>query len=198
MRNVKILLAAGILAGLALAAGTMLFAQSGAFHGSLIEPAVAAPDFTLTDQNLQPFRLSDQKGSVVLLFFGYTNCPDACPTTLKQFARARAALGKQAVRVRFALITVDPARDTPERLGQFVAAFDPTFLGLTGSLPDLDAAYHKYGVYQAIPTPGADYAVDHSDRIYAVDPRGNLRLTYTPDVTFEDLTHDVQQLLKGN
>ena len=199
MRNAKVLLVVGIAIGLTLAvAGTMFFARPYTFHGSVIDPAVAAADFTLTDQNGQPFRLSDQKGKVALIFFGYTNCPDVCPTTLTQFKKIRAQLGKSADRVEFVLITVDPQRDTPDRLRDYLAGFDPTFIGLTGSLPDLQAAYHEYGVYQAIPTPEPDYTVDHTTRIYAVDPRGNLRVTYTIDTAVEDVARDVQQLIKEN
>jgi len=199
MRNAKVLLAAGIAIGLTLAAaGTMLFAQPYTFHGSLIDPPVAAADFALTDQNGQPFRLSDQKGKVALIFFGYTNCADVCPTTLTQFKKIRAQLGQGADRVEFVFITVDPQRDTPDRLRDYLAGFDPTFTGLTGSLPDLEAAYHQYGVYQAIPAPEPDYTVDHTTRIYAIDRRGNLRLTYTIDTAAEDMAQDVQQLLTRN
>jgi protein SCO1/2 len=177
--------------------GAGLFARPYTFHGSLIDPPVSAVNFTLTDQTGQPFRLSEQAGNVVLLFFGYTSCPDVCPATLTQFKRIRTEMGKEADRVRFVLVTVDPQRDTAERLRQYLAGFDPSFVGLTGAWLDLDQIYRSYGVYQAIPAPGPAYIVDHTDRVYAIDPKGNLRLTYTSDTTADDLAQDVRQLLKG-
>jgi protein SCO1/2 len=214
MRNPKVLLAVGIALGLTVAvAATMLrmTARPYTFHGSLIDPAVAATDFTLTDQNGQPFRLSEQKGKAALLFFGYTNCPDACPTTLTQFKKIRAQLGKDADEVQFVLITVDPERDTSDRLRDYLSGFDPTFIGLTSSVAEMETVWQAYGVYREKhpvedATSGAgghthageDYVVDHTTRIYAIDRRGNLRLTYTIDTATEDVTQDVQQLLKGN
>ncbi len=177
--------------------GAGLFARPYTFHGSLIDPPVPAVDFTLTDQTGQPFRLSEQAGNVVLLFFGYTSCPDVCPATLTQFKRIRTEMGKEADRVRFVLVTVDPQRDTAERLRQYLTGFDSSFVGLTGTWLDLDQVYRSYGVYQAIPVPGPAYPVDHTDRVYAIDPKGNLRLTYTSDTTADDLAQDVRQLLKG-
>ena len=178
-------------------AGAGLSARPYTFHGSLIDPPVPAVDFTLTDQTGQPFRLSEQAGNVVLLFFGYTSCPDVCPATLTQFKRIRTEMGKEAGRVRFVLVTVDPQRDTAERLRQYLTGFDSSFVGLTGTWLDLDQVYRSYGVYQAIPVPGPAYTVDHTDRVYAIDPKGNLRLTYTSDTTADDLAQDVRQLLKG-
>ncbi|MEK6574172.1 MAG: SCO family protein, partial [Chloroflexota bacterium] len=134
--------------------GAGLFARPYTFHGSLIDPPVPAVDFTLTDQTGQPFRLSEQAGNVVLLFFGYTSCPDVCPATLTQFKRIRTEMGKEADRVRFVLVTVDPQRDTAERLRQYLTGFDSSFVGLTGTWLDLDQVYRSYGVYQAIPVPG--------------------------------------------
>lgn len=197
MKSKFLLLA--IVAAVAMAGiGAGLFARPHTFHGSLIDPPVPATDFTLNDQNGKPFRLSGQSGSVVLLFFGYTSCPDACPATLTQFKRIRSELGKDGDRVRFVLVTVDPQRDTAEQLKEYLIGFDPSFIGLTGSFVDLDLVYRSYGVYQAIPVPGPAYTVDHTDRVYAIDPKGNLRLTYTSDTTADDLAQDVRQLLKGN
>lgn len=205
----KWLLLVGIALGLAFAVAGTLFPRPYTFHGSLIDPPVAAADFTLTDQNGQPFRLSDQKGKVALVFFGYTNCPDACPTTLTQFKQIRRQLGKSADGVKFILVTVDPERDTPERLRDYLSGFDPTFVGLTGSVEQMETVWQGYGVYrEKVPAEGAtsdasahthadeEYAVDHTTRIYAIDTRGNLRLTYTIDTATEDVAQDVQQLLK--
>ncbi len=169
------------------------------FHGTLFEPPQPAADFALTDQNGQTVRLSAYRGQVVLLFFGYTHCPDVCPTTLTQFKHLRARLGNQAERVRFVFITVDPERDTPEYLRAYLAGFDPSFIGLTGPIADLEAVWNRYGVYrqkQVISDTAAGYLVDHTARIYAIDTRGNLRLTWLMDTDTADLLQDVRHLLE--
>jgi len=195
MRYAKALLALGVVIGVALVgAGTVWFARPYIFHGSVIGPPVLASDFSLTDQNEKPFRLSAQAGQMVLLFFGYTNCPDECPATMAQFKRIRAELGREAERVQFVLVTVDPEVDTPGRLGEFVAKFDPTFIGLTGTRAELEPVWKSYGVYQAKQSSGE---VAHNSRIYAIDARGNLRLTYTTDAPAAEIARDVQQLLRN-
>ncbi len=178
------------------------------YHGSLIDPPVAASDFTLSDQHGGTFRLSDQAGRVVLLFPGYTACPDACPATLAQFKRIRNSLGADAERVRFVLLTVDPERDTAERLAEYLAGFDPGFVGLTGSVETLEPVWKSLGVFRekqplsSAPAAVAhehadgDYLMDHTVRIYVVDTDGRLRLTYTADVAADDIARDVRQLLR--
>ncbi len=194
----KYLLAAlvGLAAFATIMAGRVLFSRPYTFHGSLIDPPVPAPDFALADQHSGTFRLSAQKGRAVLLYFGYTNCPDACPAALTQFKKIRNTLGRDADSVRFVFITVDPARDTADHLRDYLAGFDPAFVGLTGEFLDLDLVYRGYGVYQAIPVPGLEYLVDHTDRFYVIDPQGNLRLTYTTDTPAADLAADIRELLK--
>lgn len=181
------------------------------YHGSLIDPPVTAPDFTLTDHTGQPFTLSQQSGRVTLFFTGYTHCPDVCPATLAQLKQVHAALGGQAEQVQFALLTVDPERDTPERLREYLAAFEDKFIGLTGEVATMEAMWKDYGIYRAkqpltTATPGHahgegaldDYIVDHTTRFYVVDKAGHLRITYTIDVDNEDLVSDLQQLLNEN
>ncbi len=178
-------------------AGAEGFARNYAFRGSLIDPPFSAPDITLNDQNGQPFRLSDQRGRIVLIFFGYTHCPDICPTTLAQFKQARTQLGSQADQVRFVFITVDPQRDTAERMKTYLAALDPTIIGLSGSEADLTPVWSHYGVYrqkQAGPTPD-DYSMDHSTQVYLVDKQGNLRLTYAYGTPTDNMVQDIRYLL---
>ena len=103
------------------------------FRGSVLEEPVPVPELALIDQFGQPFHPEDQRGQVVLLFFGYTSCADVCPTTLASWRRVREALGEDAARARFVFVTVDPERDTPDRLGLHVNAFHPDFVGLTGT-----------------------------------------------------------------
>jgi protein SCO1 len=196
--NMKKVLLAGIVLILAT---VMAWAESAprthAFRGAPVDPPFAAPNFTLNDQNGQPFQLSDQRGRIVVLFFGYTHCQDVCPTTLAQFKQVRTQLGSQAERVRFVFITVDPERDSPERMKTYLNAFDPNIVGLGGSEADLDPAWRAYGVYhQKQPGPTADdYSVDHSANVYLVDAQGNLHLTFSPGFATADLAQDIRYLL---
>lgn len=189
----------GLLALLALAAVALalalppLLARPHVFSGSLIDTPKPAPDFTLADQAGRPFQLSAQAGKVVLLYFGYTSCPDACPSTMAEFGQLRRRLGPQAERVRLAFITVDPQRDTQAQVGGYLAKFDPAIVGLTGGLAELRPIWKSYGVYQAA---RADLAtVDHTDRIYVIDAAGRLRLTYSLDTPLDALEADVRALL---
>jgi len=210
MKSKFVLLSIGLTVGVTLiGAGTLWFSRPYTFNGSVIEPPIAAADFRLRDQNDRPFRLSDQGGKIVLMFFGYTSCPDACPATLAQFRQVRADLGREADRVRFVLVTVDPERDTAERLREYLAGFDPAFIGLTGSPADMESVWQSYGVYREKRLleaasqagghghAGENYTVDHPTRIYAVDTRGNLRLTYSAEARAAEIARDVQHLLRG-
>lgn len=172
--------------------------QPYAYHGSVIEPPARAADFTLTAHDGKPFRLSEQTGKAVVMFFGYTSCPDVCPTTLYNFKKIRAQLTHQADQTRFVFITVDPERDTRERLGAYVTNFDPSFIGLTGTMSELETVWKSYGVYRAkqAGSTALGYLVDHSSRIYFIDPRGNLRVTYTDDTHADDIARDIRHVLE--
>lgn len=167
------------------------------FQGSLIEPAVAAPPFELTDIEGQPFQLSDLEDQVVVMFFGYTGCPDVCPVTLTEFLQIRSKLGDAADGVSFVFVTVDPERDTPERMRKYLTNFDPEIIGLTGERGELEPVWADYGVYQAKAEGGseANYLVDHSSRVYVIDAEGNLRLTYLFGTENELITDDVRHLV---
>ena len=145
-----------------------------------------------------PFRLSEQRGKVVLLFFGYTNCLDVCPTTLAQFKQIKDRLGDQAEQTRFVFITVDPERDTQERVRLYLENFDPSFVGLSGDRSDLEKIWQDYFVYQAKQDTGsaAGYEVDHTSRVYAIDKDGNLRMTYPVDIEQEAILDDVRHLIQ--
>jgi protein SCO1/2 len=174
-------------------------AGQGAFRGGVIEPPAAAPDFTLRTAEGKPFRLSAQRGRVVALYFGYTSCPDVCPTTLAQMADVKAQLGEAAARLRVALVTVDPERDSPKRLRTYTTAFDPTFLGLTGSKEALAKVWRAYGVFaekkQVAGSP-LGYLVDHSATTYIVDAEGQLRLALPFGTPTDTFLHDLRTLLK--
>ncbi|MGB3701975.1 MAG: SCO family protein [Anaerolineales bacterium] len=167
------------------------------FQGSLIEPPVSAPQFELTDMNGQPFQLSELDGQVVVMFFGYTSCPDVCPVTLTEFLQIRSKLGEAAEEVSFVFVTVDPERDTPERMRKYLTNFDPEIIGLTGERNELEPVWASYGVYQAKAEGPSDeyYLVDHSSRVYVIDPDGNLRLTYLFGTENKLITEDVLHLV---
>lgn len=198
--NLKFVLIGLALATISLFTATVVWmrVQPYAYHGSVIEPPARAADFTLTAHDGKPFRLSEQTGKAVVMFFGYTSCPDVCPTTLYNFKKIRAQLTHQADQTRFVFITVDPERDTLERLSAYVTNFDPTFIGVTGTMSELEAVWKSYGVYRAKQTGGTalGYLVDHSSRIYLIDPRGNLRVTYTHDMQAEDMARDIRHVLE--
>jgi protein SCO1 len=179
---------------------TMLIACSGlTFKGTFIDPPTPAPDLTLTDQHGQPWRLSDQSGKITLLFFGFTNCPDVCPTALADIAAARKQLGTDAERVQAALISVDPERDTPEVLGPYVARFDPTFVGLHGSQAELDPILKSYGVYAAkreLPNSALGYTMDHTGFVYVIDQQGRWRAMLDHGTPVQDIANDLQYLLR--
>ena len=167
------------------------------FQGSLIDPPVEAPQFELSDVNGQRFRLSELKGQVVIMFFGYTSCPDVCPVTLTDFLRIRSKLGDQGEEVGFVFVTVDPDRDTPERMKKYLTNFDPTIIGLTGERTELEVVWSSYGVYEAKVDGGSEgnYLVDHSSRIYVIDADGNLLLTYLFGTEYQVIAEDVRHLV---
>jgi protein SCO1/2 len=137
--------------------------------------ADVAPDFTLTDQNGRAFTLSHERGRPVVLFFGYTNCPDVCPTILANLERARRSIGPHGSDVVVALVTVDPARDTKAELGRFVRVFDPSFLGLTGTNAQLGSVYRAYHVrYAKLPGSSTDYLVSHTAFVYYIGRDGRV------------------------
>lgn len=120
------------------------------FRGTPLEPARPAPDFVLTDHAGRRTRLSEHRGHPVVLFFGYTHCPDLCPLTLERLQRMRSELGARGEALRILLISVDPARDTPERMARYVRNFGPGVIGLTGSPAELALVRRAYGAYVTI------------------------------------------------
>lgn len=192
----------GALIGLALALGAGWYALNSAYtyHGVVIDPPAPAFDITLTDQHGQPYRLSEQQGKLVLIFFGYTHCPDVCPVTLSEYRQIKRMLGEQAKNVQFVYITVDPQRDTPERIGQYLQNFDPEFVGLSGSAEALAAVWKAYGVYQQPKESNSagGYLVDHSSRTYLIDAQGHWRMNYNYGTDSENIAKDLLHLIKNN
>jgi protein SCO1 len=159
-------------------------------RGAVIDPPWAAPEISLQDQNGKPFTLADQRGKVVLLYFGYVNCPDECPLTMAHTKLARESLGDRARDVQVVMVSTDPARDTPQALKTFMEHFDPSFLGLTGPVSNLQKTWQDYGVTVE------DGGETHSTYLYVVDPAGNIRETFLPDTEPQDIAADIKLLLK--
>jgi len=154
-------------------------------------------DFSLAQADGTIFRLSEQRDKLVLIYFGYTYCPDVCPTTLYDLARMKERLGKNASNIQVLMVTVDPERDGPDHLEKYVTTFDPSFIGLTGDLTELEAIWSDYGVYRKKnETSGASgYLVDHASRVYVIDRGGDLRLTFPFGMAFEAMVDDLAHLL---
>lgn len=156
-------------------------------------------DIKLTDHNGQARSLGDFKGKAVVLFFGYTQCPDVCPTTLSTMREAMALLGDDAKRVQVLFVTIDPARDTPQLLAQYVPSFHPGFLGLYGTEAAVAATAKDFKVFY-VKQPGKTpdtYSVDHSTGSYAFDPNGKLRLLVRHGETPANVAADLKLLLAG-
>lgn len=199
-------LLAGTVSGLALVAALLAalvwpwFLRSEetyAFKGGFYEPPNPAGALDLVDQNNQAFSLEQHRGKVILLYFGYTYCPNYCPTTLVEMQSVENLLDDRAEDVEVVMVTVDPARDTPTRLKEYMEFFDPTFIGLSGTEESIEAAKVPYGAFAEAQAPDASgaYLVDHSTSLYAIDTEGNLRLTWAYGTSPEDISEDVQHLL---
>lgn len=169
------------------------------FKSTDITGADYAQDFALTDHNGKARTLADFKGKVVSVFFGYTQCPDVCPTNLSTMAEVMRVLGPDADRVQVLFVTVDPERDTRELLSQYVPAFDPRFLGLYTDLAGTEALAKKFKVFyqKSGDTQGPNYTVDHSAGTYVYDPEGRLRLYVKHGEAAENIAADMRQLLAG-
>jgi len=163
--------------------------------GTLLASAIGGP-FHLVDQNGKTVTDADLKGKWSLIYFGYTHCPDACPTALNDISIALDDLGPKRDAVRPVFITVDPERDTPEVLKSYVTSFDAPILALTGTPQEIAQAAKDYRVYYAKhPEPGGDYSMDHSSVIYVMDPEGRFTATFTPDSSPEDIATRLKKLL---
>ncbi|MFC4159482.1 SCO family protein [Chitinimonas lacunae] len=161
--------------------------------------SASSPFLTLTDHHGKPRSLADFRGKVVVLFFGYTHCPDVCPTTMSELASAMKQLGPQAREVQVLFVSVDPERDPPELLARYVPAFDPSFIGLTGSPAEVKSVADRFKiVYQKV--NGSDeknYTVDHSAGSYIFDKTGKLRLFVSYGAGAKVFAHDIGLLLKS-
>lgn len=155
-----------------------------------------AGELSLVDHNGKPRTLADFKGKVVVVYFGFTHCPDACPTTLAELAQVAKDLGQDAEKMQVLFVTVDPERDTPGVLRQYVPSFNPNFLGLYGDAAATARAAKKFNIfYQKQPVPDGSYSVDHSAGTYVLDQQGRLRLFAQHGAGAPPLLHDIRILL---
>jgi protein SCO1/2 len=155
-------------------------------------------DFVLKDHNGQRFELSSLRGKAVLVFFGYSSCPDACPTTLSKISSVYRRLGSDAKHVKTLYISVDPARDTPAVLKADLSYFRIDALGLTGEKAAIDKVVSLYGAgYEIVPTPGsaAKYAVSHTTTLYALDALGRTRIEFDYEASVDEIVNGVKQIL---
>lgn len=166
------------------------------YSGTVMQAPTRAPQMEgLVFADGSAVDLAEFRGDVVLVYFGYTHCPDICPTTLAKAATARQQ-SDDAERVHVMMVSVDPERDDPGSLGQYVESFDPSFLGATGDAADLERVAATYGVFFARGEEEVDgYAVDHTASLMGIDTDGRLRIVWPTDVTVADLTADLDALL---
>ena len=174
-------------------------ADSYTYNGLPYDPPEMAADFLLIDQNNEPFRLSDHRGEVILLYFGFTHCPEACPLTLGVWNQVYDMLGSKASDVQFVFITIDPERDTPDQIAQHLSLFNPAFIGLTGSLAEIEDVATDYSVFfQKVEpeTSGDYYLVNHTTLVFLIDQDGYLNLAFPYATGAQEILSDLEHLLE--
>lgn len=188
----------GLLVGLGIMAAVALpRLRPYAFHGTVLQSPDKAPDFELESVN-GTIGLDDFQDQIVLLYFGYTFCPDVCPATLAEVAKAIDILGKKAKDVQLIMISVDPGRDTPEMLQDYVTHFHPSFLGVTGSEEDIAAIATLYGIFyeKHEGTAATGYLVDHTATVMVIDQEGYLKLIFPFGAPAEEIAEDLAFILR--
>lgn len=178
---------------------TFLFSRPANFRGTTYaEPYPPAAEFKLTNASGESFRLNDQRGKIVLLFFGFTNCTDVCPATMAELNAALQAMPDKEDLVKVVFITVDPEYDTPQIVQEYANRFNTSFIGLSGSQTELEKIWNDYGVFREIVKDNSalGYDVEHTARVTLIDKDGNLRLSYGFGTPVEDIVHDLELLLK--
>jgi protein SCO1/2 len=166
-------------------------------HGSIIDPPKPMPDFTLQSAR-GPVSLSDFRGKIVVLYFGYTSCPDVCPTTLASLRQALTDLGDRADQVQVIMVSVDWKRDTPASLASYLGAFRPDYLGLTGDEAQINAVTKAFGIYYKLNEPDASgyYSVEHTATLLVLDRQGQLVLTWPYGQAPDEIASDLGVLVK--
>jgi len=167
------------------------------FNSVDITGSSIGPDFSLADHTGARRTLADFRGKVVVLFFGFMNCPDVCPTTLSEMAAVKKNLGRDGDRVQVIFVTLDPERDTAALLAQYVPVFDPTFLGLRGSAEETAAVAKDFKIfYQKVPgAQASSYTLDHTAASFVFDPEGRIRLFVSYGMKADLIAADIKRLL---
>lgn len=175
------------------------FLRQDKLHGVVIEPPNPMPNFSLQSTK-GPVSLSSFRGKIVVLYFGYTSCPDVCPTSLALLRQAVDALGDKAENIQVIFISVDWKRDTPEILSKYAAHFHPDFLGLTGDQAQIDLTTRNFGIYYSLNQPDENgfYSVDHTASIKVLDRQGRLVVIWPYGIQPSEMTSDLQVLLKNS
>lgn len=190
----------GILALLGIVALlSFLLSKAQPFRGiSYEEPYPLAPQIVLKKADGEMFRLSEQQGKIVLIFFGYTSCPDVCPTTLAEMKMLMDELGDLGKNVQVVFVSVDPDRDTSEKVQTYVNHFHPSFLGLTGSMGELSPIWRDYSIVREEVQSDSSFGViiNHTALLFLVDQQGNLRLSFPYQTPVKDIAHDIKLLLE--
>jgi protein SCO1/2 len=176
------------------------------WHGAPVDPPAPAPALQLAGAGGTTFDLARERGNVVLVFFGYTRCPDVCPTTLADWKKARALLGADTAGVRWVFVSVDPERDPPDSAAAYARRFDPSFVGLGGTPAQIEAVTGAWGISAVPETPQADphaehgagaapmTMVSHTPRTFVIDPEGRLRVLFAPESRPEGIAADLRAL----
>jgi protein SCO1/2 len=181
--------------------GLLLAACSHAFAGVAPNPIGPAPDFALTDENGQPFKLSDLRGKWILLAYGYTHCPDVCPLTLSRLRDVKKTIDANGDRVQVVFVTIDPERDTPDIMQKYVShfdqQFDQKFKGLSGTPPEIAQAAKAYNVKyeKKDSTSAGGYSMGHTAEVYLIDPQFRWRMTFPFGIKAEEIAADLQYLM---
>lgn len=190
-------IALGILAViLGLAAGIYFF-RPHTFHGTVIQSPETSYDFTLTSAK-GDVSLSDFRGKLVLIYFGYTFCPDICPATLANVGQSLRELGAKADDVQLIMISLDPERDTPEKLAEYVTHFHPSFIGVTGTQDELAKIASLYGIFyeKTAGTDNTGYLLNHTATLLVIDREGYLKLVFPFGVTVPEIVDDLKYMLR--
>lgn len=168
-------------------------------HGIQLQSPRVADDFTLPASTGETMSLSDLRGKYVVLFFGYTFCPDVCPTTLNDIQQMLKTLGAdRADDMQVVMVSVDPERDTPEQLAEYLGYFDPTFIGMTGTVEEIQPVASQFGIFfeRAEGSENTNYLVDHTSAVTVIDPEGYVRMIFTYGITGADMAADIAYLMR--
>jgi protein SCO1/2 len=200
MKRISILIGLVVVLG-AILISMILFVTGSrppALHGTYLEPPLEAADFELTSADGRISK-SSYEGRLVVLFFGYTLCPDVCPTTMSRLRRTMEILGSEADQIQVIMVSVDPERDTPENVSSYARAFNRNFIGLTGTQEEIDRVAADYGIFHAKAEGSANttYLVDHTAAVMVLDRNGDTRLIWSFEITPEEMAEDLRYLVEN-